>query len=99
MRMCCDWFNDSDGTHGCVDIVVSTPSRLLDHLSITEGFTLEHLSYLVLDEADRLLTQNYRSWLNAVFKSIESKRALDQTKENDGIHYPHVLVQNLLTGR
>lgn len=37
-------------------ILVGTPGRLLDHLSNTKGFNLRALKYLVLDEADRLLT-------------------------------------------
>lgn len=37
------------------DILVCTPGRLVDHLEETPGFTLEHLQFLVLDEADRLL--------------------------------------------
>ncbi|KAF2457771.1 P-loop containing nucleoside triphosphate hydrolase protein [Lineolata rhizophorae] len=36
-------------------VVVATPGRLLDHLENTKGFSLRHLKYLVLDEADRLL--------------------------------------------
>ena len=37
------------------DILICTPGRLVDHLDETPGFTLEHLRFLVLDEADRLL--------------------------------------------
>ena len=38
-----------------VVILVSTPGRLLDHLKATESFSMAHLSWLVMDEADRLL--------------------------------------------
>lgn len=30
-----------------VDILVATPGRLMDHISMTKGFSLEHLQYLV----------------------------------------------------
>ncbi|CAN0244615.1 unnamed protein product, partial [Discosporangium mesarthrocarpum] len=49
-----------------VDIVVATPGRLLDHLAHTPGFTLQHLRYLVIDEADRLLNQSYQGWVGKV---------------------------------
>ncbi|CAM9215123.1 unnamed protein product, partial [Choristocarpus tenellus] len=49
-----------------VDIVVATPGRLMDHLSQTPGFTLQHLRYLVIDEADRLLNQSYQGWVGKV---------------------------------
>lgn len=42
-------------TNRGVDILVATPGRLTDHLQQTAGFTVEHLQWLVLDEADRLL--------------------------------------------
>ena len=30
-----------------VDILVATPGRLMDHINMTKGFSLEHLQYLV----------------------------------------------------
>ncbi|KAF0314332.1 ATP-dependent RNA helicase dbp6 [Amphibalanus amphitrite] len=36
-------------------IVVSTPGWLVDHITSAEGFSLAHLRYLVIDEADRVI--------------------------------------------
>ncbi len=36
-------------------ILVATPGRLHDHMHTTDCFNLQHLKYIVLDEADRLL--------------------------------------------
>eukprot|EP00833_Pecoramyces_ruminatium_P006800 jgi/Orpsp1_1/1180832/evm.model.c7180000074808.1 len=55
-----------------VDIVIATPGRLIDHLNGTPGFTLSHLRYLIIDEADRLLNQHYQDWLNQVLNCINS---------------------------
>ncbi|XP_020534929.1 DEAD-box ATP-dependent RNA helicase 1 isoform X2 [Jatropha curcas] len=55
-----------------VDILVATPGRLMDHISSTKGFTLEHLRYLVVDETDRLLREAYQSWLPNVLKMTSS---------------------------
>ncbi|KAI7898685.1 P-loop containing nucleoside triphosphate hydrolase protein [Cokeromyces recurvatus] len=49
-----------------VDILVTTPGRLIDHLTSTPNFTLQHLRFLVIDEADRLLNQSYNDWLNKI---------------------------------
>ncbi|KAG5223060.1 DEAD-box ATP-dependent RNA helicase [Salix suchowensis] len=51
-----------------VDILVATPGRLMDHITTTKGFTLEHLCYLVVDETDRMLREAYQSWLPTVLK-------------------------------
>ncbi|KAK1736623.1 ATP-dependent RNA helicase [Skeletonema marinoi] len=50
------------GGRSAVDILVCTPGRLMDHLE-TPGFTLQHLKYLVVDEADRLVNQPYQNWV------------------------------------
>eukprot|EP00938_MAST-03A_sp_MAST-3A-sp1_P006351 g6351.t1 len=55
-----------------VDILVATPGRLLDHIRYTTGFTLSHLSYLVIDEADRLLNQSYQDWIHHVHSVLQS---------------------------
>ena len=40
-------------------IVVATPGRLVDHLENTKGFNLRQLKYLVMDEADRMLSMDF----------------------------------------
>ncbi|KAJ1874514.1 ATP-dependent RNA helicase dbp6 [Coemansia sp. RSA 486] len=56
-----------------VDILVSTPGRLFDHLSMTKGFTLQHLEFWVMDEADRLLSEANEEWLTKVHAAIEQE--------------------------
>ena len=53
-----------------VDILVCTPGRLLEHLQRTNGFTLQHLRFLVLDEADRLLGNAYHHWCMRFSQSL-----------------------------
>ena len=55
-----------------VDVLVCTPGRLVDHLDNTPGFTLQHLRFLVIDEADRLLSQSYHGWVGRVIDSVNS---------------------------
>ncbi|WVQ86119.1 hypothetical protein IAT38_008287 [Cryptococcus sp. DSM 104549] len=49
-----------------LDILIATPGRLMDHLASTPNFTLQHLRFLVIDEADRLLSQSFQNWLAQV---------------------------------
>ncbi|KAF2687544.1 putative ATP-dependent rRNA helicase RRP3 [Lentithecium fluviatile CBS 122367] len=51
-------------------IVVATPGRLLDHLENTKGFSLKHLKYLVMDEADRLLDLDFGPILDKILKVL-----------------------------
>jgi ATP-dependent RNA helicase DDX27 len=41
-------------------IAVATPGRVIDHVRNSQGFGLEDLSVLVLDEADRLLEMGFK---------------------------------------
>ncbi|KAJ2786201.1 ATP-dependent RNA helicase dbp6 [Coemansia javaensis] len=60
------------GGSSAVDILVCTPGRLVDHLASTPNFTLQHLEFWVMDEADRLLGEAYQEWLPKVQASIEA---------------------------
>ncbi|KAI5674559.1 hypothetical protein M9H77_14923 [Catharanthus roseus] len=55
-------------------IVVATPGRLVDHLSNTKGFSLRMLKYLVLDEADRLLNEDFEKALDEILNAIPRER-------------------------
>ncbi|OWM83150.1 hypothetical protein CDL15_Pgr011832 [Punica granatum] len=55
-------------------IVVGTPGRLVDHLSNTKGFSLRKLKYLVLDEADRLLNEDFEKSIDEILNVIPRER-------------------------
>ena len=52
------------------DIVVATPGRLVDHMTLTRHFCLGHLRFLVIDEVDRLLDQSFQDWIAKLFDFI-----------------------------
>lgn len=65
-----------------IDILIATPGRLVDHLQSTAGFTLQHLEWLVLDEADRLLDQNFQDWLPRVLQACKSESLVLPTESS-----------------
>ncbi|CAG8463274.1 8730_t:CDS:2 [Paraglomus occultum] len=54
-----------------INILVSTPGRLLDHLQNTKSFALDSLRWLVLDEADRLLELGFEETLEQIVKLLK----------------------------
>ncbi len=56
-----------------VDIVVSTPGRLLD-LSNQKAINLSHIDYLVLDEADRMLDMGFIHDIKKILALLPKKR-------------------------
>lgn len=55
-----------------LDILISTPGRLIDHINGTRGFNLQHLRYLVVDEADRLLDlQSGHEWVSSLLEALK----------------------------
>ena len=70
-----------------MDILICTPGRLVDHLSSTRNFTLHHVRFLVIDEADRLLDQSYHGWLGKVLKAAYNKQSTSGFIQSDRYMY------------
>ena len=56
-----------------VTFLVATPGRLLDHLKSTESFSVQPLSWLVLDEADRLLDLGFEAALTEILSLLQER--------------------------
>jgi ATP-dependent RNA helicase DeaD len=61
------------GLRDGVDIVVGTPGRLLDHLG-RRTLMLNHVRYLVLDEADRMFDLGFRDDIRRILKNCPLDR-------------------------
>ncbi|KAJ1293151.1 hypothetical protein BS78_01G046100 [Paspalum vaginatum] len=57
-----------------VNLLVATPGRLLDHLQNTKNFIYKRLKCLVIDEADRILEQNFEEDMKQIFKRLPRNR-------------------------
>jgi len=55
-------------------IIVATPGRLVDHLENTKGFSLQSIRFLVLDEADRLLSMDFEKELEKIVSALPKSR-------------------------
>ncbi|KAI0136901.1 P-loop containing nucleoside triphosphate hydrolase protein [Xylariales sp. AK1849] len=53
-----------------VDILISTPGRLVEHITNTPGFSLDYVRWLIVDEADKLLGQNFQQWIDTVIPRL-----------------------------
>ncbi|MEX2639442.1 MAG: DEAD/DEAH box helicase, partial [Balneolales bacterium] len=56
-----------------VSVVVATPGRLLDHIK-TGTVNFDNLSFLVLDEADRMLDMGFIPDVQRIIKALPQKR-------------------------
>ncbi|CAI5720127.1 unnamed protein product [Hyaloperonospora brassicae] len=57
-----------------VNILISTPGRLLDHLQNTKAFVYHNLQILVIDEADRILSIGFEEEMRQIIKCIPKER-------------------------
>ncbi|OUM64166.1 hypothetical protein PIROE2DRAFT_60845 [Piromyces sp. E2] len=57
-----------------VNLLVSTPGRLLDHLQNTKGFIFKNLKCLVIDEADRILEVGFEEEMKQIIKLLPKER-------------------------
>jgi ATP-dependent RNA helicase DDX47/RRP3 len=55
-------------------VIVGTPGRLYDHLLSTTGFDISHIRFLVLDEADQLLNEDFQDALDSIIKRCPRDR-------------------------
>jgi ATP-dependent RNA helicase DDX31/DBP7 len=69
-----------------VNVLVSTPGRLLDHLENTKSFDITNLKWLVLDEADRLLDLGFEETLKKIMTIID-----DRTKAGGSAKYKQMM--------
>ncbi|KAF3147068.1 ATP-dependent RNA helicase dbp6 [Orbilia oligospora] len=53
------------------DILIATPGRLVEHIRNNRQFTLRYLQWLVVDEADRLLSQSFQDWVEIVGDELQ----------------------------
>lgn len=51
-------------------VIVATPGRLVDHIENTRGFSLRTTKFLVMDEADRMLSMDFEEELNTILGSM-----------------------------
>ena len=58
--------------HG-VDIIVATPGRLIDLMKRKRAADLSQVRYLVLDEADEMLSMGFQDELNEILEGVPSE--------------------------
>ncbi|KAH9969036.1 DEAD-domain-containing protein [Russula dissimulans] len=56
------------------DVVIATPGRLIDHLRNSPTFALDALDILVLDEADRMLSDGFADELGEIIQACPLSR-------------------------
>lgn len=55
-------------------VVVATPGRLADHIESCNTFSLEKIKFLVLDEADRLLSGSFDEQLKVILPTLSKQK-------------------------
>ena len=66
--------SEGEGMPSRVDVLITTPGRLLEHLESTQGFDVSHVKYLVIDEADRLLGADFNYWMPPLCRALDSNK-------------------------
>ncbi|KAA8913756.1 P-loop containing nucleoside triphosphate hydrolase protein [Sphaerosporella brunnea] len=56
------------------DVVFATPGRFIDHMRNSQGFGVETIEIVVMDEADRMLEDGFADELNEIINTIPKSR-------------------------
>lgn len=56
------------------DVIIATPGRLIDHIHNSPSFSLDALDILVLDEADRMLSEGFADELAEIINACPKSR-------------------------
>ena len=56
-----------------VDIIVATPGKLISYLNLGH-VKLDHIRYLILDEADRMMDMGFRDDINKIISHLPKER-------------------------
>ncbi|KAG8230160.1 hypothetical protein J437_LFUL010411, partial [Ladona fulva] len=67
-----------------VNILVSTPGRLVDHLNHTRNLQLQRVRFLVLDEADRMLDLGYEKDISSIVSYLDDCQCFARHLEWEG---------------
>ena len=84
-----------------ISILISTPGRLLDHLSKTESLLMAlkgKLEWLVLDEADRLLDMGLGGQVEQIVQHVRANQPGSGPKR-DGVTWNSILVSATVSHR
>mmetsp|Transcript_19818 Transcript_19818/g.38842 ORF Transcript_19818/g.38842 Transcript_19818/m.38842 type:complete len:626 (+) Transcript_19818:201-2078(+) len=65
---------EADRLQSGVNLLVSTPGRLLDHLRNTKGFIFKNLLCLIIDEADRILQIGFEDDMKQIISLLPQER-------------------------
>jgi ATP-dependent RNA helicase DDX27 len=56
------------------DVIIATPGRFIDHMRNSQGFNVETIEIVVMDEADRMLEDGFADELDEIIKTIPKSR-------------------------
>ncbi|NXS51946.1 DDX31 helicase, partial [Brachypteracias leptosomus] len=62
-----------------INILISTPGRLVDHIKSTECIHFRHTQWLIIDEADRILDLGFEKDVAVILNALNAKR---ETRQN-----------------
>lgn len=82
-----------------VDVLITTPGRLVEHVRATPGFDLTWVEWLVIDEADRLLAQSFQEWVDVVIVGLEKAATQRAPVSVAGVDLGDLGLRPLASGR